>query len=361
MLTTDLSLREDPAYRAISKRFQQDPKEFELAFAKAWYKLTHRDMGPRARYLGTDVPDEVLIWQDPIPEVDHTLLTDRDVEKLKSEIMDSGLTVPQLVRAAWSSAASFRGSDRRGGANGARVRLAPQRSWAANSPAELDTVLKRLAQVQSEFNDGLRGNRRVSLADVIVAGGAAAIEKAAADGGHAISVPFTPGRMDATAEHTDVNSFAVLEPTADGFRNYYSAGATRSPAEALVDRANQLTLTVPEMTVLVGGLRSLNANTGGAAHGVLTSKPGTLSNDFFVNLLDMSTEWSKSENSPGLYDGRDRATGALKWTATPVDLAFGSSSELRSVAEVFAETGGEQKFIEDFVDAWHKVMTLDRF
>ncbi|MFK7956842.1 MAG: catalase/peroxidase HPI [Lysobacterales bacterium] len=361
MFTTDLSLKQDPSYRKIAKRFQQDPAEFELAFAKAWYKLTHRDMGPRARYLGAEVPDEALIWQDPIPEVDHKLLSDRDVRKLKSAILDSGLTVPQLVRTAWSSAASFRGTDRRGGANGARVRLAPQRSWAANNPAELAIVLKRLAEVQSEFNGSLRGNRKVSMADVIVAGGAAAIEKAAADGGHSITVPFTPGRMDASAEHTDVQSFAVLEPKADGFRNYYSASAGRSPAEALVDRANQLTLTVPEMTVLVGGLRSLDANTGGVTHGVLTGRPGTLSNDFFVNLLDMSTQWSKSENSDGLYDGKDRNSGALKWTATPVDLAFGSSSELRSVSEVYAEAGGEQKFVEDFVDAWHKVMTLDRF
>jgi catalase-peroxidase len=356
MLTTDLSLKEDPAYREISQRFLKNPEEFELAFAKAWFKLTHRDMGPRARYLGAAVPEEVLLWQDPIPEVDHPPIGDRDVAKLKAKILDSGLTVPELVRTAWASAASFRGSDLRGGANGARIRLAPQKDWAVNDPAELAKVLKTLEGIQKDF-----GSDKVSLADVIVLGGAAAIEKAAKDAGYDVKVPFRPGRADATQAQTDVRSFAVLEPTADGFRNYYGEGNRLSPTESLVDRADLLTLTVPEMTVLVGGMRALDANTGASDHGVFTDRPGTLSNDFFVNLLDMSTKWDKSTKMEGVYEGRDRATGELRWTATPVDLIFGSHSELRAIAEVYAAEDGREKFVQDFVDAWTQVMTLDRF
>jgi catalase-peroxidase len=362
MLTTDLSLKVDPAYREISQRFLQNPKEFELAFAKAWFKLTHRDMGPRARYLGSDVPAEMLIWQDPIPAVDHPLIGDRDIEKLKAKILDSGMTVPELVRTAWAAAASFRGSDMRGGANGARLRLAPQKDWPVNDPAELARVLQKLAGIQKNFDGGLlAGKKKISLADLIVLGGAAAIEKAAADAGYDVEVPFTPGRADATQEQTDVESFAVLEPTADGFRNYYGKGNRLSPTQSLVDRADLLTLTVPEMTVLVGGMRALGANTGGVKHGVFTDRPGALSNDFFVHLLDMSTRWEKSSGMEGVYEGRDRATGELKWTATPVDLIFGSHSELRAVAEVYAAEDGREKFVQDFVDAWVKVMNLDRF
>ncbi len=361
MLTTDLSLRFDPAYEKISRRFLENPAEFELAFAKAWFKLTHRDMGPRARYVGSEIPEEVLIWQDPVPAVDHELIGAGDIAGLKAKILDSGLTIPELVRTAWASAASFRGSDMRGGANGARVRLAPQKDWEANNPKELAKVLKKLESIQQDFNKAQKGNKKVSLADVIVLGGAAAVEKAAMNAGHSVEVPFTPGRTDATQAMTEVASFAVLEPRADGFRNFYGEGATRSPADALVDRADLLTLTVPEMTALVGGMRALNANTGGAAHGVFTDQPGALTNDFFVNLLDMSTKWTKAADAKGIYEGRDRATGKLKWTATPVDLVFGSHAELRAVAEVYAENGGEQKFVGDFVDAWTKVMTLDRF
>ena len=361
MLTTDLSLRFDPAYAKISKRFLENPEEFELAFAKAWFKLTHRDMGPRARYVGSEIPEEVLIWQDPVPAVDFELIDAADIDSLKAEILDSGLTIPELVRTAWASAASFRGSDMRGGANGARVRLAPQKDWEANNPKELQKVLKKLEGIQKDFNKAQKGGKKVSLADVIVLGGAAAIEQAAKAAGHTVEVPFTPGRTDASQAMTDVNSFAVLEPNADGFRNFYGKGAYLSPADALVDKADLLTLTAPEMTVLVGGLRALDANTGGAAHGVFTDNPGTLSNDFFVNLLDMSTQWTKSADAEGIYEGRDRATGDLKWTATPVDLLFGSHAELRAVAEVYAENGGEERFVNDFVDAWTKVMTLDRF
>ena len=362
MLTTDLSLKADPAYREISQRFLQNPKAFELAFAKAWFKLTHRDMGPRARYLGSDVPAELLIWQDPIPAVDHPLIGDRDIEKLKAKILDSGLTVPELVRTAWAAGASFRGSDMRGGANGARLRLAPQKDWPVNDPAELARVLQTLEQIQKNFDGGfLSGKKKVSLADLIVLGGAAAIEKAAADAGYDVKVPFTPGRADATQEQTDVASFAVLEPRADGFRNYYAEGNRLSPTASLVDRADLLTLTVPEMTVLVGGMRVLDANTGGVNHGVFTARPGTLSNDFFVHLLDMSTRWEQSSGMEGVYEGRDRATGELKWTATPVDLIFGSHSELRAVAEVYAAEDGREKFVRDFVEAWVKVMNLDRF
>jgi catalase-peroxidase len=361
MMTTDLSLKFDPSYREISKRFQKNPEEFELAFAKAWFKLTHRDMGPRARYIGDGVPEEVLLWQDPVPAVNHELINDADIASLKADILDSGLTVSELVRTAWASAASFRGTDMRGGANGARVSLAPQKDWDVNNPKELAKVLKELKGIQKAFNRSQSGGKQVSLADLIVLGGAAAVEKAAKDAGHDVQVAFAPGRTDATQAQTDVRSFAVLEPTADGFRNYFGDGNYRSPAEMLVDKANMLTLTVPEMTVLVGGMRALNANTGGAEHGVFTDQPGALSNDFFVNLLGMSTQWTKSSKADGIYEGRDRATGELKWTATPVDLVFGSHSELRAVAEVYAANDGEEKFVQDFVDAWTKVMRLDRF
>jgi catalase-peroxidase len=360
MFTTDLSLRYDPAYGEISRRFLDNPAEFELAFAKAWYKLTHRDMGPRSRYLGDEVPAEDLIWQDPVPAVDHALVDAADVAALKAEILDSGLSVSELVRTAWASAGSFRGTDLRGGANGARVRLAPQKDWPVNNPAELESVLTRLEGIQETFNDEQSGDKRVSLADMIVLAGVAAVEKAAADAGFDVEVPFTPGRSDATEEQTDAASFAVLEPAADGFRNFYADNNVRSPAEMLVDRANLLTLTVPEMTVLVGGLRALNANAAGIEHGVFTERPGTLSNDFFVNLLDMSTQWAPSAME-GVYEGRDRASGEVKWTATPVDLAIGSSSELRSIAEVYASADGHEKFVQDFVAAWNKVMMLDRF
>jgi len=361
MFTTDLSLKFDPAYRKISKRFQENPEEFELAFAKAWFKLTHRDMGPRARYVGTDVPDTELLWQDPVPAVDYVLIDANDVAKLKAKILDSGLSTSDLVRTAWASASSFRGTDMRGGANGARIRLEPQKSWAANDPKDLAKALKRLERVQKDFNKSLSDGKKVSLADVIVLGGAAAIEKAAKQAGFDVTVPFKPGRTDASQQQTDVESFAVLEPTADGFRNYYGAGNYRSPAEALVDKANLLTLTVPEMTVLVGGMRALDANAGGSSAGVFTDRPGTLSNDFFVNLLSMDTQWSKSAKNEGIYEGRDRASNKLKWTGTPVDLIFGSNSELRAVAEVYASDDAKEMFVQDFVDAWTKVMTLDRF
>lgn len=360
MFTTDLSLKFDPSYREISMRFQKDPKAFELAFAKAWFKLTHRDMGPRARYVGSEIPTEELLWQDPVPAVDYDMISDRDIKKLKSEILDSGLTTAELVGTAWASAATFRGTDMRGGANGARIRLEPQRDWAANNPAELAKVLQKLEAIQSDFNNSSR-KKQVSLADLIVLGGAAAIEQAAKKGGLDVEVPFTPGRADASQAQTDVMSFAVLEPKADGFRNYFADDNSQAPTAALIDKANLLTLTVPEMTALVGGLRALDANVGQAAHGVFTDQPGTLSNDFFVNLLDMSTQWSRSEESAGVYEGRDRATGKMKWTATPVDLIFGSNSELRAVAEVYAANDGKDKFAEDFVAAWSKVMTLDRF
>ena len=361
MFTTDLSLKFDPSYRKISKRFQEDPAEFELAFAKAWFKLTHRDMGPRSRYLGAQVPAEVLIWQDPVPAVDYELVDADDIAKLKSDILESGLTVPELVGTAWAAASTFRGTDMRGGANGARVRLAPQKDWQANNPNELAKVLKRLESIQTDFNRAQADGKKVSLADLIVLGGSAAIEQAAKNGGYKLQVPFTPGRTDASQQQTDVSSFAVLEPTADGFRNYYGKGNHRSPADSLVDKADMLTLTVPEMTVLVGGMRALNANSGQAAHGVFTERPGALSNDFFVNLLDMSTKWAKSDTSEGVYEGRDRTTNALKWTATPVDLVFGSSSELRAVAEVYAADDAQEKFVRDFVMAWNKAMSLDRF
>ena len=361
MFTTDIALKVDPSYREITQRFKNDPEQFRLAFAKAWFKLTHRDMGPRARYLGPEVPAEVLLWQDPVPAVDHPLIDANDAAALKAKILASGLTGPELVRTAWASAASYRGTDMRGGANGARLRLAPQKDWAVNDPADLARVLQRLEAVQKEFNATLTGGRKVSLADTIVLGGNAAIEQAAKKAGQDVTVPFKPGRTDASQAQTDVSSFAVLEPTADGFRNYYGGSEGRSPAEALVDRASLLTLTVPEMTVLVGGLRALDANAGQSAHGVFTSRPGTLSNDFFVNLLDMSTKWSKSSTVEGVYEGRDRKSDALKWTATPVDLVFGSNTELRAVAEVYGSSDGQTRFVRDFVKAWDKVMNLDRF
>ena len=361
MFTTDIALKVDPSYREIIESFRENPDEFEDAFARAWFKLIHRDMGPRARYVGAEVPEEKLIWQDPVPELDHKPIDDKDIATLKAEILASGLSVPELVRTAWASAASYRGTDMRGGANGARVRLAPQKDWPVNNPDELAEVLDELEDIQEDFNEDQSGDKRVSLADVIVLGGAAAIEKAAADAGHDVTVPFAPGRTDATAAQTDADSFTHLEPKADAFRNYYSAEAKAAPAEMMVERANLLTLTVPEMTVLVGGMRALDANSGGADHGVFTDRPGTLSNDFFVNLLDMGTKWTPAEDAEGVYEGRDRQSGEMKWTATPVDLVFGSNSELRAVAEVYAAADGEDKFVQDFVDAWVKVMQLDRF
>ena len=361
MFTTDLALKFDPAYREVAMRLWKNPEQFRLAFAKAWFKLTHRDMGPRSRYIGQEVPREDLLWQDPLPRVDHALVDAKDIAALKSKILASGVTVPELVRTAWASAASFRGTDMRGGANGARIRLAPQKDWEVNNPPELAKVLQRLEGIQNDFNRAQSGGKKISLADIIVLGGSAAIEQAAKKAGVNVTVPFTAGRADASQAQTDVASFAVLEPAADGFRNYFRSGQRFSPAEMLVDRAKSLTLTVPEMTVLVGGMRALNANAGQAAHGVFTARPGTLSNDFFVNLLDMSTKWSKSSTSEGIYEGRDRGTGQLKWTATPVDLVFGSNSELRTVAEVYAAADGQEKFVRDFAKMWAKVMNLDRF
>ena len=361
MFTTDLALKFDPSYRKISKRFWENPEEFQLAYAKAWFKLTHRDMGPRTRYLGAEVPDEQLIWQDPVPAVDYDLVDTDNIATLKSEILDSGLTVSELVSTAWASASTFRGTDMRGGANGARIRLEPQKDWAVNEPRDLAKVLTQLERIQSNFNKAHKGGAQVSLADLIILGGAAAIEQAAKKAGQDVQVPFIPGRTDASQAQTDVVSFAVLEPTADGFRNYFSQGQRRSPAEMLVDKANLLTLDVPEMTVLIGGMRVLNTNFEQSQNGVLTERPGTLNNDFFVNLLDMSTQWSKSSSSEGLYEGKDRATGELRWSATPVDLIFGSNSELRAVAEVYASDEAQVMFVQDFVDAWSKVMTLDRF
>ncbi len=361
MFTTDLSLKFDPAYRQIAQRFQQDPKEFELAFAKAWFKLTHRDLGPRARYVGAEVPAEILIWQDPIPAATDELIDAEDIAQLKSKILATKLTTSELVSTAWGSAASFRGTDMRGGANGARIRLAPQKDWKVNNPTGLAKVLNTLEGIQKDFNGAQAGRKKVSLADLIVLGGAAAIEQSVKQAGQNVPVPFMPGRMDASQEQTDVVSFAVLEPTADGFRNYYGSNNARSPAEMLIDRANLLTLSVPEMTVLIGGMRALNANTGQVQDGVFTDRPGTLSRDFFVNLLDLSTQWTKSSSSESVYEGRDRVTGKIKWKATPVDLIFGSNSELRAVAEVYAADDAQEKFVRDFVAAWTKVMNLDRF
>jgi len=361
MLTTDIALRVDPEYNRITSRWLEHPEEFADAYARAWFKLTHRDMGPSSRYVGALVPDETFTWQDPIPEVDHTLVNASDIANLKASILDSGLTVPELVRTAWASASSFRGTDYRGGANGARLRLAPQKDWAVNQPDEVARVLDVLSGIQSDFNSAQSGNKKVSLADVIVLGGAAAIEQAAADAGHDVEVPFTPGRMDASQEQTDVESFAVLEPTADGFRNYFNEESLKAPAEALIEKADFLTLSIPEMTVLVGGLRSLDANVDGVDHGVFTDNPGTLNTDFFINVLDMSTKWVKADDAEGIYKGIDRASGEVKWTATPVDLIFASNSELRVVAEVYATHDREDKFVNDFVSAWNKVMMLDRF
>ncbi|MGH9416063.1 MAG: catalase/peroxidase HPI [Terriglobales bacterium] len=361
MLTTDLSLRFDPVYGPISRRFYEHPEVFADAFARAWFKLTHRDMGPRARYLGPEVPAEELVWQDPVPAVNYKLVDAQDMAELKAKVLASGLSVAELVSAAWASAATFRGSDKRGGANGARVRLAPQKDWEANQPAQLAKVLRTLEEIQKAFNTAQKGGKKISLADLIVLAGCAAVEKAAQNAGVKLTVPFTPGRTDATAEQTDAASFAVLEPYADGFRNFLK-GPTAAPAEALlVDKAQLLTLTAPEMTVLVGGLRALGANTGGSANGVLTQRPGSLTNDVFVNLLDMNTEWKPVAGDGGVFEGLDRKTGRRKWTATRVDLVFGSNSQLRALAEVYASADAQQKFAHDFAAAWNKVMNLDRF
>lgn len=362
MLTTDLALRFDPAYEKISRRFHQNPDQFADAFARAWFKLTHRDMGPRARYLGPEVPAEELIWQDPLPAVDHALVDAKDIEALKAKILASGLSISDLVSTAWASASTFRGSDKRGGANGARIRLAPQKDWEVNQPAKLARVLETLEGIQKSFNAAQAGGKKkVSLADLIVLGGGAAIEQAAKKAGHEVKVPFTPGRADATQEQTDVESFAVLEPTADGFRNYLKTNYAVSAEELLVDKAQLLTLTAPEMTVLVGGLRVLNANVGQAQHGVFTKRPETLTNDFFVNLLDMSTTWKAVSEAEDVFEGRDRKTGAVKWMGTRVDLVFGSNSQLRALAEVYAQDDAKKTFVEDFVAAWTKVMNADRF
>lgn len=361
MLTTDLALRFDPAYEKISRRFLENPDQFADAFARAWFKLTHRDMGPIARYLGPLVPKEELVWQDPVPALDHPLVDAQDVAALKAKLLASGLSISQLVSTAWASASTFRGGDKRGGANGARIRLAPQKDWDVNQPAELATVLETLAAIQKDFNSAQSGGKKVSLADLIVLGGCAAVEAAAKKAGHDVTVPFAPGRTDASQEQTDVASFAVMEPAADGFRNYARKGAEGKAAELLVDRAQLLTLTAPEMTVLIGGLRALNANVGQSKHGVFTERPETLSNDFFVNLLDMGTTWQKSAAAPGVLEGHDRATGELKWTGTVVDLVFGSNSQLRALAEVYASSDAQQKFVREFVAAWNKVMNLGRF
>ena len=361
MLTTDLSLKFDPAYEKISRRFYENPDQFADAFARAWFKLTHRDMGPRSRYLGPDVPTEVLIWQDPIPSVDHPLIGEAEIANLKGRILGSGLKISQLVTTAWASAATFRGSDKRGGANGARIRLAPQKDWEVNQPAELSKALQALTKIQQEFNGAQSGGKKVSLADLIILGGCAAVEEAAKKAGHEVKVPFSPGRMDASQEQTDVSSFAVLEPAADGFRNYVKKGAENFTADLLIDRANLLTLTAPEMTVLIGGLRALNANFDHSEYGVFTKRPETLTNDFFVNLLDMGTKWQKSASSPGVLEGRDRKTGELKWTGTIADLVFGSNSQLRALAEVYASADSQGLFVKEFVTAWSKVMNLDRY
>jgi catalase-peroxidase len=361
MLTTDISLRVDPIYEKISRRFLANPNELADTFARAWFKLTHRDMGPRARYLGPEVPAEELIWQDPVPSVDHKLIDDKDIAALKKKVLKSGLSISELVFTAWSSASTFRGSDKRGGANGARIRLAPQKDWAVNQPAQLAKVLKTLKGIQVEFNAAQTGGKKVSLSDLIVLAGCAAIEQAATDAGHEVPIPFTPGRTDAAQEQTDVDSFALLEPQADGFRNYLKRNFPIPAEHLLVDKAQLLTLTAPEMTVLLGGLRVLNANEGQSQHGVFTKRPGVLTNDFFLNLLDMSTEWKPTSSDADLFEGRDRATGAIKWTATRVDLAFGADSRLRALCEVYASSDAPKKFVRDFVAAWSKVMHLDRF
>jgi catalase-peroxidase len=361
MTTADLSLRFDPIYEPIARRYLQNPKEFADSFARAWFKLTHRDMGPRSRYIGGEVPVEELIWQDPVPAVDHELINEKDIANLKGKILASGLSVSQLVSTAWASASTFRGSDMRGGANGARIRLAPQKDWEVNQPAQLSTVLQTLEGIQKGFNTAQSGGKKVSLADLIVLGGCAGVEQAAKNGGHHVTVPFTPGRTDASQKQTDVKSFFVLEPAADGFRNYLKTKYTVSAEELLVDRAQLLTLTAPEMTVLVGGMRVLNANFGQAQHGVFTKRPETLTNDFFVNLLDMNTTWKATSKDDDVFEGRGRATGKLKWTGTRADLIFGSNSQLRALAEVYGCEDSQEKFLHDFVAAWNKVMNLDRF
>jgi len=361
MLTTDLSLRFDPEYEKISRRFYEHPEQFADAFARAWFKLTHRDMGPKTCYLGAEVPAEDLIWQDPVPAVDHKLVDDKDIAALKANILASGLTVSELVSVAWASAATFRGSDKRGGANGARIRLEPQKDWAANNPSQLSKVLNVLEKLQADFNAAQKDGKKISLADMIILGGVAAVEKAAKDAGFHVAVPFSPGRTDATAEQTDVQSFRVLEPYADGFRNYLKEACEVPSEHLLVDKAQLLTLTAPEMTVLVGGMRALNANYDGSATGVLTSRPGALTNEFFVNLLDMGTTWHPIDEAKETFEGKDRKTGAAKWKASRVDLVFGSNSELRAIAEVYACSDGAEKFVKDFAAAWNKVMNLDRF
>ncbi|MGB2589470.1 MAG: catalase/peroxidase HPI [Candidatus Acidiferrum sp.] len=361
MLTTDLALRLDPAYEKISRRFHEHPDQFADAFARAWFKLTHRDMGPISRYLGPLVPKEPQLWQDPVPAAKHKLIGEKDIAALKAKILKSGLSISQLVTTAWASASSFRGSDKRGGANGARIRLAPQKDWAVNQPAELAKVLRTLESIQKNFNGTKSGGKKVSLADLIVLGGCAAVEEAAKKAGHKLKIPFSPGRTDASQEQTDVHSFAVLEPAADGFRNYFGNGHHRSAEELLVDRAQLLTLSAPEMTALIGGLRALHANFGRSKHGVFTKRPETLTNDFFINLLDMNTKWEPSSESEGVYEGRDRATGKIKWTGTRVDLVFGSNSQLRAIAEVYASNDSKAAFVQDFAAAWSKVMNLDRY
>jgi len=361
MTTADMAMRMDPAYEKIARRFQQNPAEFADAFARAWFKLTHRDLGPRSRYLGAEVPREALLWQDPIPAVNHPLIDDKDVTALKSRVLETGLTVPELVFTAWASASTFRGSDKRGGANGGRIRLSPQKDWEANQPAQLAKVLTKLEAIQREFNAAQSAGKQVSLADLIVLAGCAGIEQAARNAGYPVSVPFTPGRMDASQEQTDVDAFAVLEPIADGFRNYQKAQYSISGEELLLDKAQLLTLSAPEMTVLIGGMRVLNANAGGSQHGVFTQRPEVLSNDFFVNLLDMSTVWNAVSDAEEVFEGRDRNTGKIKWTGTRVDLVFGSNAQLRALAEVYASADAEEQFLHDFVAAWNKVMNLDRF
>jgi catalase-peroxidase len=361
MTTADLALRMDPIYEPIARRFHENPDQLADAFARAWFKLTHRDMGPRSRYLGAEVPTEQLIWQDPVPAVDHELVDAADIATLKGKILDSGLSISELVSTAWASAATFRGSDKRGGANGARIRLAPQKDWEVNQPTQLESVLETLESIQEDFNHAQPGGKRVSLADVIVLGGCAGVGQAAKTAGYDVEVPFAPGRTDASHEQTDVESFAVLEPVADGFRNYLKTKYSVSAEELLVDRAQLMTLTAPEMTVLVGGMRVLNANFGQAQHGVFTDRPGTLTNDFFVNLLDMGTAWKATSEDEDVFEGRDRASGDLKWTASRVDLIFGSNSQLRAIAEVYGCDDGEEKLVHDFVAAWDKVMNLDRF
>ncbi|MFB6258738.1 MAG: catalase/peroxidase HPI [Flavobacteriales bacterium] len=361
MLTTDLSLKEDPEYEKISRHFYNNPKEFEDAFARAWFKLVHRDMGPKVRYLGPEVPDEDLIWQDPIPEVDHELVNDQDIAELKKKVLDSGLSISDLVTTAWASASTYRNSDKRGGANGARIRLAPQKDWEVNDPQSLSKVLDTLEGIQKDFNDAQSGNKRISLADLIVLGGSAAVEKAAENGGHKVSVPFRPGRSDASQEWTDEESFEYLKPEADGFRNYFNPKRRVTQEQMLLDKAQLLTLTPPEMTVLLGGMRVLGANYDGSGHGVFTDRPGTLTNDFFINLLDINTDWKAKSDDEQVFELRDHNSGAVKWTGTRADLIFGSNSELRAIAEVYACEDGEEKFVKDFVSAWNKVMELDRF